>query len=816
MATSALDARDAPRAGARARLGRTLRNGILLMAMSEAAIAQVDITGGSPAALPSLGGAPGVAPPDEPRESIQRLVLEIVVNQTSLGEPSDFELRHGQLYAEPHTLEAAGIRVNDLKPDADGWLALASIPGLHATYSSARQQAILDVTQARQTVRQIGYTLPPTPKATPGTGFVLNYDVAYTRQYGDEHEDNLGVWSEQRLFTPFGVFDNTGTYLNAGGDSNRYTRLDTNWTFSNPARLFTLTVGDAISSSLPWSRSVRFGGVQIQRDFSLRPDLITFPLPMFTGSAAVPSAVDLYINGLRQYSGEVAPGPFQIAQAPSLTGAGVAQVVVTDALGRRVTTSVPLYINATLLSKGLLNYSAEAGFLRDDYTLRSFVYESSPVYSGTLSYGVADWLTLQAHTEGGQGLANAGAGAVIGLSHYGAISLASAGSRIGGMTGALLSGGYQYIGPRFSFSMQATHASDGYRDVAALSGTSLFQHVYQVTTSVAILRAQSATVSYIDSEDSFSGHARVVTLAYNAQFGKRWSLFATVYRDFLQKDVWGGSIGITLALGHDISVSKTVAQSGGQTTLDLTASRPADFSGGWGWSVQAGAGADYRHAFAGANYRTSFGEFQATAQRFNGTTTGTAEATGAFAIMDGTVLPSRTITDGFALVSTDGVANVPVSQENRPVGATNARGYLLVPDLTSYQRNQIAIDPLALPADARIDTTRLNVAPERRSGVLAHFGMSRYLGASVSFVDSQGAPLPPGAVATHATTGETAVLGYDGVAFFSQLNPSNDVRIRGRGTDCSARVPFDPASARDLPQIGPFVCATTPRQQDDK
>lgn len=799
MSSSADTARKTP--------GRKARVALTLVLVSEAAIAQVDITGGgSPAELPSLSGAARGEPFGAFAETNQQLVLEIVINGTNLGEPSEFELRHGQLYAEPRTLGAAGIRVSDLKPDADGWLALSSIPGLRATYAPARQQAILDVDEARQITRKIGYTLPVTPKATSGTGFLMNYDVSYTREYGEDSENSIGVWSEQRLFTPFGVFDNTGTWINADGGSNRYTRLDTNWSYSNPAKLFTMTVGDSVSGSLPWSRSVRFGGFQIQRDFTLRPDLITFPLPMFSASAAVPSAVDLYVNGLRQYSGEVAPGPFQIAQAPSLNGAGVAQIVVTDALGRRVTTSVPLYIDARLLSKGLFNYSFELGFLRDNYTVESFDYERSPIYSGVFSYGVSDWLTLQAHAEGGQGLVNGGAGAVIGTGGFGVFSTAAAASKVDGMTGSLYSLGYQYIGPKFSVSLQGTQASSGYRDVASLTGTSTFQHVYQATASVSFLRTQSATMSYVDSEDSFSGHARVLTLAYNAQFGRRWSLFATAYRDFLQKNVWGGSIGVTVALGGNMAVSTTLAQSGGHSTADVTASRPADFSGGWGWTVQAGAGADYRHGFAGANYRASFGEFQATAQRFNGTTTGTAEMTGAIAIMDGAVLPARTITDGFALVSTDGVAGVPVSQENRKVGVTNSGGHLLVPDLQSYQRNQIAIDPLALPADARIETTKLNVAPERRSGVLARFGMSRYQGASVSFVDADGAPIKEGAAATNESTGETAIVGFDGLAFFNKLDAANTVTIRGHGASCSAQVPFDAASSHELPQIGPFVC----------
>ncbi len=46
--------------------------------------------------------------------------------------------------------------------------------------------------------------------------------------------------------------------------------------------------GDVISDALSWSSSVRMGGISYGRDFSLRPDHRTWPLPEFSGEAAVP------------------------------------------------------------------------------------------------------------------------------------------------------------------------------------------------------------------------------------------------------------------------------------------------------------------------------------------------------------------------------------------------------------------------------------------------------------------------------------------------------------------------------------------------
>ncbi len=161
-------------------------------------------------------------------------------------------------------------------------------------------------------------------------------------------------------------------------------RLDTTWTRSFVDSTSVLRVGDSITGNLPWSRATRFGGIQLQRDFALQPDLITFPIPQFLGQAAVPSTVDLYVNGLRRYSGETPAGPFQLGTVPIVNGAGNAQVVVTDALGRQTTFDFPFYTTSQLLRPGLDDYSLELGFVRENYGVSSFDYASDPTVSARL------------------------------------------------------------------------------------------------------------------------------------------------------------------------------------------------------------------------------------------------------------------------------------------------------------------------------------------------------------------------------------------------------------------------------------------------
>ena len=79
----------------------------------------------------------------------------------------------------------------------------------------------------------------------------------------------------------------------------------------------TLRLGDTITSSLDWSRSIRIAGVQWGRNFSLRPDLVTFPVAAISASSVVPSSIALYINGVQQYSSNVPAGPSWSTRSPA-------------------------------------------------------------------------------------------------------------------------------------------------------------------------------------------------------------------------------------------------------------------------------------------------------------------------------------------------------------------------------------------------------------------------------------------------------------------------------------------------------------------
>ena len=152
------------------------------------------------------------------------------------------------------------------------------------------------------------------------------------------------------------------------------------------------------------------GGPQISRDYALRPDLVMGPTANVTGSAAVPSSVDVFVNSFRLYTQDVDPGPYRIENLPLVGGNGEATLVTREVSGKESTQTVPFFSSPRLLSPGAFGYSAEIGYRAQTMVWNSFSYAPSLIGTASLRGAIADWATVEAHTEDGAGLVNGGAG----------------------------------------------------------------------------------------------------------------------------------------------------------------------------------------------------------------------------------------------------------------------------------------------------------------------------------------------------------------------------------------------------------------------
>jgi outer membrane usher protein len=759
-------------------------------------------------------GASGDAmlPPPTPLTAAQTLYLEVTLNQTPRGLLPFTELQ-GRLMASGATLRQLGFSARGEQP-----VALEHLSGVVVRYDAALQTLALDVPleQLSLPTTRLERAADAAPAAATSPGMVLNYDV-----YGSHNEGggNLALTTELRLFgLGEGVLE-TGSLLRTYQDPaarqwrGESVRLDTAWRLDFPASAVSLTVGDFYSGFVDWSRPVRMGGVQIGRNYGLQPYRVLTPTPTFLGEAVVPSNVELYVDGLRQYNGEVPIGPFQLAAQPGINGTGNAQVVITDAFGRMQTLDFAFYGTQQLLAKGLSDWSAGVGRMRKDYGLRSFAYETPVIGSATWRYGASDRFTAEAHLEGGGGVLNGGAGAWWLLGGAGVVNAAYAHSRFEGLQGGQYAVGYSWNNRRFNINLLTRRTHGAYRDLGALQDTLPPDISEQATLGLNLERAGSLSASYLrlrypDGEDN-----RYASLFWSRSFGDRWSAYLSFNQNLADNDDRSVYLSVSAALGRNRQSSLSAQRNGERLTYvaDLSQPVPGDGSqSGHGWRIQARGGDDGAGGLAELGWLNRVGRYSMGYARQGDLDYGYASASGSVVWMGGHVFAAREVPDAFAVVSTDGYAGIPVRLENRLIGSTDKNGLLLVTPLLSWQRNRLSIDTLDLPADMRADRVDTWVTPRQSAGLGVDFGLRRTQAMRVILHDSDGVALPVGS-SVRLPGGRAATVGYDGETYLEDVLTPAQLQVELPDGHCSVRLaPPITATSPGMPRIGPLRCLPTP------
>jgi outer membrane usher protein len=735
--------------------------------------------------------------------------LDVTLNGVATGHIAHFDERTGVLYVRIATLKQLGFVV---PPDAVDPLRLDTLSGIKVDFDASAQRVsiVAPVAMLNLQLEKLNQPSNTQPKANSAPGVLLNYDLYAT---GGAQNKSLSLSSELRAFAgDNGVLSNTELMRYQSTPGNGWNadsvRLDTNWQLALPDSMLRLTVGDAVTGDLSWTRPTRIGGISIGTDFSLQPYRTTFPLPAFFGSATLPSAVDLYIDGMKQYSGNVQPGPFQLTTIPTITGVGNAQIVLTDAFGRTSTINMPLYATHQLLQAGLIDWSVDAGMVREDYGVKSFSYGSDPMASGSVRYGVNNSFTAEAHAEGTNGLANAGGGGVVLLGNEGGVASGSvARSTYRGDAGMQYNLGYTWSNRRFNFAIDSTRTRGDYRDVASLYGSPPPRVSDTALASVSVGAAGNFGVNYLRQQYPGEASSRYAGAFWSATVRSRFSMSVGVNQNLDVSHDRSIFASVTYSGDHHINYSASVQRSQGETSATLEADQPVPGDGGFGWRALARDGNDQNGGVAEASWLVDRGQFTTGVSATGDSRYAYADATGSLVFMEGHLFATRRVDDAFAVVSTDGVPNVPVTLENRVVGNTDDDGMLLVTRLNAYQKNQLGIDAMNLPANMRVDTVNEIVTPSDRAGSVARFGMRAVRAATIVLHDGNGKPLPVGStVQLDDQSGGNALVGFDGVVYLDTLAMHNVLTAQTPAGKC--RTHFDyPAHVDAVPEIGPLVCA---------
>ncbi len=770
-----------------------------------------------------------IPPPvvDEAVAGPRSLFLEVLINDIPTGVLAAFkETETGGLTAAPADLEAAGLKAMPQARQPDGRIHLDLLPGVTYRVEEARQRLHVTTTDHARVVRTIDARRRLSEQAEPRAdyGAMINYALFAATGPMTEREfgrlDRISGTFDTRIFGPYGLLNHSFIAGQAGDWMDDVVRLRTTWSYSDPYRMMTYRAGDLVSGALSWTRPVYLGGVQVQRNFGLRADVITRPLPTFAGSAAVPSTLEVYAQNTRTWSSNIAAGPFEVVNLPIVGQQGEARVVLKDSQGRETVASLPFYASDKLLREGLFYFSAEAGFPRRSYGVRSDDYSSEFFATLSARYGLTDWLTIEGHAEIGEKLVNGGMGAAYMLGRYGVASFALAGSTYEDRAGALASAALELRWRGWSLYGRVQRALGDYDDVASVSARSLYEDKYGlafVSTMPRSVDQMSLGVplpfdrahlqlAYTRLDHEVWYDSEILSANYSHEIWPRTTFRASIFQDLADAKSIGAYAGLSIALGNGISASAGYDHGDGhpRAVADIIkAERPE--IGSVGWRARVVEGENAMHA-AAASYRAPFARFETTVTHYRDDVRATASAEGALVFAGNGVFATQRIHDSFAVVDV-GAPDVEVSYQNRPVGVTDRWGRILVPNLHSYRPNAISIDPSNLPVDAEIPTTKEVVVPMEGAGVVVGFGVSQESRtALVRFVDAAGKAIKTGSMVRLEGAAEPFVVGYSGETFLGALGGNNVATIElPDGATCRAEFAYRPDPGAQV-RIEGVVC----------
>ncbi len=756
------------------------------------------------------------------------LQVEVLIDGYKINLVAGFvKLADGGLAAARSELAEIGIKVpGSGKPEEQ--IALSSIVGL--TYKFDEATLTIDIKAPDSARIPKAYDVIPKEEmlaaSDGGYGAVLNY-AGYaaansTLNNNTVHFTGASINLDARAYAPFGVLRQTGSFGSTTFSDVTATRLDTTWTTSNQTRAETYRAGDFISGGLNWTRPVRMGGAEVQRNFAIRPDLITTPMANLKGSAAVPSTLDIFVNGTKTYSQQVTPGPFEINRLPMISAQGNAQIVLTDTNGRQTTVETSLFSSPLLLAPKLFDYSIDLGLARRNYGIDSFDYSPEPMVVASGRYGFTKSFTGEAHLEAKHDLVEAGLGGVFQAGKFGTFNLAAAISDYRGDIGAFGYASWNWENQSLRIQASSARTLGNFNDLAAATAAQTI-----VPGSTIISAAVPKAVDQITATYGIAGLETTVggsaihylpavgneTLLFNLNatktFRNRITVFANAYVDAFDTSNFGFGIGATLPFG---GVDKTIAASGAAnydqkngTSVQASVIKPLESSyGSYGWRVNGLYNNSPNLAASGA-YRSEYGIYSADLVGTSKSISGDMRIEGSIIGTKAGVFAGNPVTDSFAIVDA-GVPGVKVDFENRYAGTTGKNGKLLLTQLQSYRPAKISVDPNSLPLNANVSETDRRVATRMLSGTVVDFGVKKSTSSALVILkDKTGAFVEPGTAITVEGQKENFPMGYDGQVYLTGLAAKNALAMNVKGQPCKVIFDYKEDENKQV-IIGPLTC----------
>jgi outer membrane usher protein len=683
------------------------------------------------------------------------LVVRISINSVPKGDFFVFRTSAGDFYLKADDLKTMGISAEGAGPpvqlDGEAHLSLRSLPGVTFSFNVARAE--LEITADARLLPRRVYDLSGKAKATGivprGSSAFFNYALNY--ENGDNYaRPRMGFTAEAGARRGDALLLSNGATIERGDGSRKFVRLMSSLMWDDRQKLQRTVVGDFYTPARDFSVGANVGGISFSKLYDINPYLVHYPTQTIRGNVALPSDLEVYVDGQRVRTERLSPGEYELRDLTGYQGARSVQLVLRDSFGRVQQLSYAFYVSDQPLREGFHEYSYNLGALR-----RSFGSESSrygtPAYSMFHRVGLTDAITLGLRAEGTGEFFNAGPSATVVLGSAGVLNAAFARSSVRGWGGSAATVSYSYEGTNWSVGAGVRREWDTFTVLGEPLSATNRRVEANITASVHLGRSGSASLSHhkLRVNDASRNPPASAPFAFSALTARRetsltYSLPLVSGKSSLNtsvrhiKDASGSRnevfVGLLYFPDRDHIVNTSVrAASDNSHSESLQFSKNQPYGEGLGYTVSA----DRSSTSAGhstqlrssAQYNASAflvrGELNQTRAGGGSSTEHRLAVAGGIGYAGERISFGRPITDSFALVKVGEIPGVAVTVNGLDAGRTNTRGEVFVPNLRAYYDNEIALNAPDIPIEQSIETLKARVSPSLRSGALLSFAPTK-------------------------------------------------------------------------------------------
>lgn len=563
-----------------------------------------------------------------------------------------------------------------------------------------------------------------------------SYDSSYFKQ-------RSGQVNSESFYSKFGgsinlygwMFRHSGAWRWDKNSGNHYSVFSNNLQRDIVPLRSRILIGDANSSGTMFN-SFMFRGVRLATSEQMLPDSQRGYAPVVRGIAQSNARVQIRQNNTLIYETTVPPGEFAINDIYPSGYGGDLSVTVTESDGRETHFMVPYASVSEMIRPGSYRYSLLLGTLRNQN-----VSYTPKVFQATVQYGINNWLTGYSGLLGtGDYLAGLMGGAI--GTPVGAFALDATGARfddgISAQNGISVRASYsKFISTTNSTISVAAYrfSSSGYLDLSnatqlvdlhqkennAWEGLSdrpqnrlsltlnqrLGENGGNFYTSGYVENYWNRQGSEVQYQVGYSNHYRSINFGVSLNRAKTTRYAETQYL-----------LSFSLPLGQG---SHTPYVNSYTTRSDEGISTQLALSGVLGERDQidynVGATRENNGDSAGnlaGSYRFRNTQLKASYAKSQNYRSYTAGMNGSIVMLSDALVASPYAGDTLAVVQAKGAAGAAI--EGYPGVIINDTGYALVPYLTPYRINKIAINPSGMPLDVELETSVKQVVP--RAGAI--------------------------------------------------------------------------------------------------